>query len=557
MYLKTVRLIVVMLVLSWQIMQSQVPQLINYQARIVNPSTNQPVADGVYTILFSLYDAATGGNLIWSEEQSVQVTNGVYSVLLGSMNPLTSNLFGEVDRYLGIALEGDQEMTPRKRIVSVPYAFKAQTAETITGGIMDTSMWRKNIPDIYYDKGQVGIGITHPERPFHLVAGVNSFPFLVESPNGSSGIEINTPGANASGGIVHSFGRNRAWYNYAFSDYFSFREETTHNNVLTLKRNGNVGIGNTNPGYPLDIIRPNETMASDGVLLHLQELGDTVNAPFRMMFQGPVYTACWYVGGDSVGDFQIVRTCYDPEDKTVFHIDNNDLNIGIGTSAPNQSAALDISSTEKGFLPPRMTQVERDRITPAEGLMVYNTTTKKPNYYDGTEWKNYDGTSAATPHLAIGDTYQGGKIAYIFQSGDAGYVEGETHGIIAAPGDQSTGLGWWNGSMILVGSTGTALGTGNANTTRIVNVQGSGSYAARLCYDLSLGGYSDWYLPSRDELQKLYVSQALIGGFSTSLPYWSSSENDYSSAWYVYFANGSFSPNGKNTYFNVRAVRTF
>ena len=101
-------------------------------------------------------------------------------------------------------------------------------------------------------------------------------------------------------------------------------------------------------------------------------------------------------------------------------------------------------------------------------------------------------TGGTTP--SIGDNFQGGKVAYIFVSGDPGYVVGETHGLIAAPSDQGTSIQWYNGSTT-TGAIATALGTGNANTTAIVTNQGAGSYAAKICSDLVLGGYSDWYLP--------------------------------------------------------------
>jgi len=62
-------------------------------------------------------------------------------------------------------------------------------------------------------------------------------------------------------------------------------------------------------------------------------------------------------------------------------------NVGIGTTA-NAAAILDVASTTKGFLPPRMTEVQRDAIaTPPAGLMVYNTTTNKLNFYNGTAWE--------------------------------------------------------------------------------------------------------------------------------------------------------------------------
>lgn len=62
-------------------------------------------------------------------------------------------------------------------------------------------------------------------------------------------------------------------------------------------------------------------------------------------------------------------------------------NIGIGTSTPVATAALQIDSTSKGFLPPRMTTAQRDAISsPAEGLIIYNSTTKKLNFYNGSAW---------------------------------------------------------------------------------------------------------------------------------------------------------------------------
>ncbi len=162
-------------------------------------------------------------------------------------------------------------------------------------------------------------------------------------------------------------------------------------------------------------------------------------------------------------------------------------------------------------------------------------------------------TAAVTaPTFNIGDSYGGGVIAYIDGTGQ--------HGLISATSDQSAGISWYNGSFTATNATARNMGTGLSNTNTIIANQGAGSYAANLARSYNGGGYSDWYLPSRDELVQLYTNRIAIGGFSVSggWQYWDSSEIDSVSASCVNFTTGTMTGSyTKNATLRVRAVRSF
>ncbi|MDD3655525.1 MAG: Ig-like domain-containing protein [Atribacterota bacterium] len=163
--------------------------------------------------------------------------------------------------------------------------------------------------------------------------------------------------------------------------------------------------------------------------------------------------------------------------------------------------------------------------------------------------------------LAVGDSYGGGIVAYILVEGDPGYDPNIQHGLIAATVDQMAECAWSNITDILIGTTDTAIGTGLANTASIIGQSGHTNSAAKVCddYSVTVGDitYTDWFLPSKDELDKLYINRVAIGGFVDYFDYWSSSESDANDAWRQGFYNGLQGISSKNFPIGVRAIRAF
>jgi hypothetical protein len=117
---------------------------------------------------------------------------------------------------------------------------------------------------------------------------------------------------------------------------------------------------------------------------------------------------------------------------------------------------------------------------------------------------------------------------------------------------------WGCHNSTSVGKTSTSVGSGKKNTEAIVAHCKEKYRAAWYCDDLNFGGASDWFLPSKDELNLIYTNLKKndLGGFTPN-DYWSSSEGSFNTAWSQYFFNGKQTTGLKDPTFRVRAVRMF
>lgn len=165
-------------------------------------------------------------------------------------------------------------------------------------------------------------------------------------------------------------------------------------------------------------------------------------------------------------------------------------------------------------------------------------------------------TETAEHGYAVGDIGPAGGLIFFSKGNNDGgwqYLE-------AAPASTEwSGIKWGAYGVEIAWADGTGVGTGRGNTAAIITALGTGdTYAAQLCAGLSYGGYNDWFLPSRDELDLMYRNLHLkdLGDFAAA-HYWSSSEHMAACAWDQDFTNGTHHYPYKFHTYRVRAVRAF
>ena len=245
----------------------------------------------------------------------------------------------------------------------------------------------------------------------------------------------------------------------------------------------------------------------------------------------------------------------------------------INTSAPNAGEYIwNPTGLDLRFFTGFAERLRINSTSEGGGIMIFamDTITSAQDATAGNVVRLADGTLALRQYK-IGDMAQGGIVFWVDETGEHGLVS-SLNDIESISGDFNHE--WSTEVFEFTGSTGDGIGAGAMNTMLIISAQrGDTDSAARLCADLVEGGYGDWYLPSKEELNLMWDNLAdsdgdnintgpsdanNIGGFAASF-YWSSSEFEFAelSAWEQRFSNGIMFTGNKDNNSRVRAIRAF
>lgn len=299
------------------VVQADVPQLISFQGKLYN-DTGVPLT-GKYEITFRIYDAESLGTELWSETDSVDCENGLYNVILGRTTLLSLDFDGQY--WLGVQVTGDDELSPRYQLVSVPGAFRAAVAdlavdsERLDGKHADAfADSTHQHDDRYYTETELNTN----DGAVNEIGDPVSWYNIKDMPAGFADGDDNVGGNGAGGGwvdegtVVHlDSSADKVGIGTptpgAKCDILAFEDDPLYVRkmllgsdvpLLTVRNNGNVGIGTETPETKLEI--EDTTAGNHAAYFHI----DNANNPYSALYAKTD-------GTGNAGHFEITNTSND------------------------------------------------------------------------------------------------------------------------------------------------------------------------------------------------------------------------------------------------------
>ena len=229
---------------------ADIPHMINYQGKMT--AAGGGCVNDTVQMTFTIYADSLGVSADWTETQTeVVVKEGVFSVLLGSVDSIPASVFDGSIKYLGVQVESDPEMRPLKPMVSVAYAYRAGAADGGGGGgwVDDGTVVR-----LESSTDSVGIGTTEPTADLHVEGNAYVSEIL------TVGTPVLIDGVQERVGISHL--GSQEWTPDAKleivaepgTDFLMLSStEAADGDLVTVNSDGEVGIGTTNPTEKLHV----------------------------------------------------------------------------------------------------------------------------------------------------------------------------------------------------------------------------------------------------------------------------------------------------------------